>query len=145
VNDALVVITIATMAPLIIGGVLVILMGMYQRTKMLEMQHRERLALIERGLAPGPETDPAAFEKWQQPTRPTSRATSIGVIWIALGLGLMLLIGVTADSPEAAVGVGGAIVVLGVAFIVIGEINRRAHPVPRETHTTPPPPPYGSH
>jgi hypothetical protein len=140
VNDAVVVISIAMMAPLIIGGVLVILMGMYQRTKTLEMRHRERLAMIERGLAPGPETDPEAFEKWQQPARPTSKATSIGVIWIALGLGLMLLIGVTADSPEAAVGVGGAIVVLGIAFIVIGEISRRSQPAARDVGPTPPPP-----
>ena len=130
---------ITVVAPMIAGGVLVILMGMYQRTKTLEMRHRERLAMIERGLAPGPETDPEAFEQWQRPPRPSSRSTSIGVIWIALGLGLMLLIGVTADSPSAAIGVGGAIIVLGIAFIVVGEINRRSQPPNQPGPPMPPP------
>ena len=109
------------------GGVLVILMAMYQRGRTREMQHRERLAMIERGLAPGPEQNPAAFDAWQPPER-HSPATSIGVVIVALGFGLILLIGITAGALDAAFGVGGAIVVLGVAFIVIGELQRRGRP-----------------
>ena len=109
------------------GGVLVILMAMYQRGRTREMQHRERLAMIERGLAPGPEQNPAAFDAWHPPER-NSAATSIGVVIVALGFALILLIGITAGALDAAFGVGGAIVVLGVAFIVIGEMQRRGRP-----------------
>jgi hypothetical protein len=111
----------------IAGGVIVILMAMYQRGKAREMQHRERLAMIEKGLMPAPERDPAAFNGSQSTGR-YSIATSIGVVIIALGVGLMLLIGVVADAPNAAVGVGGAIAVLGGAFVILGELQRRSRP-----------------
>jgi hypothetical protein len=52
----------------------------------------------------------------------------------------MLLIGVAGDSPQAAIGVGGSIVVLGIAFIVIGEINRRSQPTTPQTGSAPPAP-----
>jgi len=124
---------------LLLGGVLVILMAMYQRGKTREMQHRERLAMIERGLAPAPEQDPAAFEAWRTPQR-HSAATSIGVVIVALGFGLMLLIGITANAVEAAVGVGGAIAVVGFAFIVIGELQRRGPRPPMSGYYPPTPP-----
>src|SRR5687768_5195841 len=102
-------------------------MAMYQRGRTREMQHRERLAMIERGIAPSPDQDPAAFDAWHGGRR-HSAATSIGVVIIALGLGLMLLIGVTARSGLIGIGIGGAIIVLGIAFIVIGELQRRSQP-----------------
>mgnify|MGYP007039602984 CR=1 FL=1 len=109
----------------IVGGVGVILMAMYQRTKKLEMQHSERLAMIERGLMPSPETDPEQFEA--SLNRPgVSRYTTLGIAIVGLGLGLMLLIGIAGGAPEAGIGVGGAIVVLGGAFIVNGFLQRGA-------------------
>lgn len=112
------------------GGVLLILMAMYQRTKTLEMQHRERLAMIERGIAPAPGRDPVEFERWQQlEARPThSPATTLGVVTVALGLGLVLIIGFAGRAIDIAVGIGGSIVVLGIAFIAIGELKRRSQP-----------------
>jgi hypothetical protein len=113
----------------LIGGVFIIIAGMRQYTRKLEMQHRERMAMIERGLAPGPATDPDAFERVElRRNHPPSRATSIGVVIVALGFGVMLLIGFAGDSPEPAVGVGGAIVMVGAAFIVNGELKRRTEP-----------------
>src|ERR671915_2538178 len=103
----------------ILGGVIVIVMAMNQRTKKLEMQHRERMAMIDRGLAPSPETDPELFEA--SLGRPAvSRYTTLGIAIVGIGMGLMLLIGVAGGAPDSGVGVGGAIVVLGVAFIVNG-------------------------
>lgn len=116
----------------IVGGVLIILMGMRQRALTLEMKHRERMAMIERGIVPGPARDPAAFEAWQdRHDRPTSRSTTIGVVVVAIGLSLILMIGFAGGERGAAIGVGGSIVVLGVAFIVNGELlQRRSYPPP---------------
>jgi hypothetical protein len=130
-----------------IGGVLLILMAMYQRTKTIEMQHRERLAMIERGLAPEPARDPVEFERWQQfdERTPHSGATSLGVVIVALGLGLMLIIGFAAREAAIGVGIGGSIVVLGTAFIVIGELKRRSQPPARRPggYSATPPRPLG--
>lgn len=120
------------------GGVLVILMAMYQRQRTREMEHRERLAMIEKGMVPGPERDPRGFEAWQQQNQPPTLATSIGVVIVALGLALMLFLSVAAATPEIGVGLGGAIVVLGVAFIVNGQLRRRSQPPP---YWRPPQPP----
>ncbi len=49
-------------AVLLLAGLAVIWMAMQSRRQVREMEHRERLAMIERGLVPSPELDPAAFE-----------------------------------------------------------------------------------
>ena len=128
-NDDIMLFALLINAVFITGGVIVIIMAMSQRTKKLEMQHRERLAMIERGLTPSPETDPEQFER-SLPPRGVSRFTSLGVAIVGLGLGLMLIIGVAGGAPEAGVGIGGATVVLGAAFIVNGYLQRGAQPPP---------------
>ena len=45
------------------AGVAVIWMAMQSRRQIREMEHRERLAMIERGLVPAPEVDPGAFDR----------------------------------------------------------------------------------
>ena len=121
------------------GGVLLILMAMYQRTKTLEMQHRERLAMIEKGLVPEPGRNPAQFDTWQHAQTRWAPAvgTRIGIMIMALGLGFMFIVGFAGGAGSAAIGVGGAIMVVGVAFIVNGELQRRSQP--------PPMPPYRPH
>jgi len=47
----------------ILAGVLVIWMAMQSRRQIREMEHRERLAMIERGLVPAPGSDPAGFDR----------------------------------------------------------------------------------
>lgn len=116
---------------LLIGGFLIVGFGMQQRTKAMELAHRERLAMIERGLVPSPETDPERFEALTtgsaggQTPPAQSRSLSAGIITIGLGLGVMLLIGVAAESPEVGLGLGGAIAVLGLAFVVNAHLTRR--------------------
>ena len=99
------------------------------------MQHRERLAMIEKGLAPSPATDPDAFDRWRRSGRPRTRATTIGVVFVALGMALGMIIAFAGGEPDIGIGIGGAIAILGGAFIVIGELQRKAQP--------PPMPPYG--
>ena len=121
----------------VVGAVL-IMVAMRQRSLTLEMKHRERMAMIEKGIVPEPGRDPAAFEMWQQQhERPPSRAMSVGIMIVALGLAFMVLVGFAGEEPGAGIGVGGAIVIVGLAFIVNGALQRASQP--------PPAPPFGSH
>ncbi len=112
-----------------VGGIAIVLFAMAQHSKRRELAHRERMAMIERGLIPSPEQDPQRFEALAHggdaPPRPT-RSLSAGIVVIGLGLGLMLLIGVAGESPAVGLGVGGAIVVTGAAFVVNAVVMRRA-------------------
>jgi hypothetical protein len=127
---------LASVLPLsvIVGGVVIIVMAMRQRALTLEMKHRERMAMIEKGLLTAPERNPAAFEavlqRHDQVAEPPGRSISFGVIIVALGVGFMLMVGFAAEAPGPAVGIGGAVVVLGLAFIVNGELKRRSQPPP---------------
>jgi hypothetical protein len=115
----------------LIGGVIIVVVGLQQHTKKLEMRHRERMAMIERGLVPPPELDPAQFEAHvHRPRRSQSRHTSLGVALVAVGLGVMLIIGFAGGAPGPAIGVGGAIALLGAAFIVNAQLQRGADPPP---------------
>jgi hypothetical protein len=117
------------------AGVFVIYMAMRQRQLQLEMQHRERMAMIERGQVP---TDPPPIPR-RLSAGPRlgagSRTMSVGIVVVAFGLGLMTLIGIAAGAPDVGVGIGGAIVILGLAFIANSLVNRNtvsdAPPAPR--------------
>jgi hypothetical protein len=100
---------------IVLGGVVVIVAGMRNRARILEMAHRERLAMIERGVTPPGDLGGAYLER---PAARSSRMLSLGIVIVGLGLGLAMLIGFASREPEIAVGVGGAIVVVGAAFIV---------------------------
>jgi hypothetical protein len=109
-------------AMMIFAGIAVLWMAMQSRRRFREMEHRERLAMIERGLVPSPESDPLAFERSLPASRTvpaiSARLRSAGVILIGFGLALVMLIWFTSDAPRVAVGVGGAFVMIGLAFIV---------------------------
>jgi len=114
----------------VVGGLLIVL-AMKQRSQTMEMKHRERMAMIEKGIVPEPGRDPAAFETWQQQHEtPPSRSMSVGIMIVALGLGFMILVGFAGNEPGAAIGVGGAIAVVGFAFIINGALQRRSPPPP---------------
>lgn len=121
----------AILLTVVLGGILIVLLAMWRGTKIREMQHRERLAMIERGLVPPPERDPAAYDQARR-SEVRESFTSIGIALVALGLGLMFIIGFAGDAPGPAVGVGGAVAIVGAAFIVNGQLQRaqqRARPV----------------
>ena len=68
--------------------------------------------MIERGLLPAPE-----FEGGAAPAA-SQRSLSLGIIVVGLGLGLIVLIGIAGGALDIGLGVGGAIAILGAAFIV---------------------------
>ena len=110
----------------VVAGVTLLLMAMSNRRYMRELAHRERMAMIERGLVPSPETDPAQFEAATGLATPASadvpkrgqRFRTLGVAMIGLGVGLAFLIGLTGGDPGIGLGIGGAWVALGAASLL---------------------------
>jgi hypothetical protein len=105
------------------AGVFIIYLGLRQRSQQLEMHHRERMAMIEKGQIPL--ADPEALHVRRVPSAArSSRSLSIGIVIVGLGLGLMTIISIAGESPEVGVGVGGAIAILGASFIVHSVVVR---------------------
>jgi hypothetical protein len=119
------VVMIVILVLFVVGGVVLMIAAMHNRRKVREMAHRERLAMIERGLIPSPETDPARFDEASglaaEPSgspRPGARYRTLGIEAIGLGVGLAFLIGLAGGSAEVGLGIGGAIAALGAASVV---------------------------
>lgn len=111
---------IALMFALVLfAGVFIVYQGLRQRSLQLEMRHKERMAMIERGIAPAA---PVPFV----PRRSTvaSRSLTLGIVVVAIGLALATIISVAAEAPETGLGIGGGIAILGAAFIVNSMVGR---------------------
>jgi hypothetical protein len=145
VRDEEVVLIILTL--MIFGGLFILWMAMTNRRAVREMEHRERIAMIQRGLMPAPESDPMTFEAQFAPVGSprNERWRAAGVIIIGLGLALMLLLTFTTREPELGIGVGGAFVALGATFVVNGALRRSErlpyYPPPNPGMYRPPRPP----
>ena len=123
----------------IIGGISVAIAEIISRGKIRELQIRERIAMIEKGLVPPPEVDPAGFDRAmsryerfagsEKGPKPVLRRS--GVMLVSLGLGLGLLISVAGGSVRAGFGVGGFLVIVGLAFIVNGVLESHDRRMPR--------------
>jgi hypothetical protein len=118
-----------------IAGVLVIFMAIRQRSQFLEMQHRERMAMIERGMTPGL----GAGRGLARSGAAAPRFMTLGIITVALGLGLMSIISIAAGEPEVGVGIGGAIVIVGIALITNSAVSRNMAPASPDELPAPPP------
>ena len=110
-NESEVAVTIVALV--ILSGVGLMVAAMMNRRRFREMEHQERLAMIERGLVPSPESDPAGFEA---KTRAGSadhdagiRYRTAGVLMMGFGLGLLVLLTFTAGEFGVGVGVGGGL------------------------------------
>ena len=126
-------------------GVFIIYMGLKQRSQQLEMQHRERMAMIERGQIPLSDSHSGLHDRRPMVSGATrsSRSLSVGILVVGLGLALMTIISIASESPEVGIGVGGAIAIIGGAFIALSLVARPQPAPPARTATTviPPPPP----
>ena len=102
------------------------------RARVRELEVRERIAMIERGLVPPPEVDPRGFDRAmhrydrQQRYKSPGRHRRAGIVLMGIGFGLMMLIGVAGDSMNAGIGVGGFFVIMGLAFFINGLFDHPA-------------------
>jgi hypothetical protein len=93
------------------------------KSRLRELEIRERIAMIERGLVPPPEVDPRGFDRAMDRYerlryRSPGRHRRAGVTLMGVGFGLVLLIGVGGGSINEGIGVGGFLVIIGFAFFV---------------------------
>ena len=105
------------------GSFVVAIFGMMSRARVRELEIRERIAMIERGLVPPPEADPAGFERRMhavdrmQRGHAAPRFRAGGIFIMSVGFGLMMLI-TSVGSPEVGIGVGGFLVIIGLGFLM---------------------------
>lgn len=99
------------------------------KARVRELEIRERIAMIEKGLVPPPEVDPRGFDRamarYERRAGATYRHRRAGITLVGVGLGLMVMIAFAGEEPQKAVGVGGFIVLLGLAFIVNSVLEQR--------------------
>ena len=128
----------------IIGAFVTAIVATLSRARVRELEIRERIAMIEKGLVPPPEMDPAGFDRaMNQHERHdrTSRAPRhrrAGITLMGVGFGMMVLIGFAGERGDlgSAIGVGGFLVVLGAAFFINSLFELRHQP-PTSTGSRP--------
>ena len=132
---------------MILAGVAVLWLAMSNRRALREMEHRERIALIQAGIVPAPEADPLGFESQLQPPSASlsrkDRWRTAGTLTIGLGLALLVLLSFTGES-DIGFAVGGAFVVLGGSVLLNGvmmsPVPTGPRPMVRRPSGTPMPP-----
>jgi hypothetical protein len=132
---------------MVFAGVAVLWLAMSNRRALREMEHRERIALIQAGIVPAPEADPLAFETHFEPSSTLSRKDrwrTAGTLTIGFGAALLLLLSFTGVG-EIGIAVGGAFIVLGASFLLNGMLlsptPTAVRPMVRRTSTGTPAPP----
>ena len=93
------------------------------KARVRELEVRERIAMIERGLVPPPEVDPRGFDRAMNIAerhryRSPGRHRRAGVALMGVGFGLMMLIGVAGGVMHEGIGIGGFFVIMGFAFFI---------------------------
>jgi hypothetical protein len=121
----------------IVGAFVFVIVKTLAKSRVRELEIRERIAMIERGLVPAPEVDPLGFDRaMSRIERHGSRHGSgrhrrLGVTVMGVGFGLMVLIAFTANETSVAVGVGGFLVIMGLAFFINSLFESPADSYPR--------------
>jgi hypothetical protein len=124
----------------IAGGIISGIVHTVMRARVRELEIRERIVMIERGLVPPPESDPETFDRRMysmhqiQREHVAPRHRSAGVVLMSVGLGLMVLLTFAGDVPRQGLGVGGFIMILGLGFF----INSLFAPRPSSGSSLPP-------
>ena len=155
----------------IVGGISLAIYKTAAMARVRELEVRERIAMIEKGLIPSPESNPRGFEQamsamargadrdWyddpqfrsfilHRQYRRAERQRGAGVTLMGIGFGLMLMLAFAAGEPERGLGIGGFMVLLGFAFFVNSLFERRERTrndaFPGQPPPSPQPPPFTS-
>jgi hypothetical protein len=114
------------------GGFVLAMIGFVFRQRLRELAIKERIAMIEKGLVPSPEIDPARFDMLVGGSRPSTRSAeryrSAGVIIMGLGVAMVILLTFASGAPGVAFGVGGALTIVGLAAFINGSLQRGGGP-----------------
>ena len=127
----------------VVGGILSGIFASAHRARIRELEIRERIAMIERGMVPPPEKDPAEFERRMhsvermQHSYAGARFRTGGIMVISIGLGLLLML-TAVGAQRVGIGVGGFIVLIGLGLL-LNSLFHAPPPPPRQPPTTPPP------
>ena len=147
----------------IVGGISLAIYKTAAIARVRELEVRERIAMIEKGLIPSPESNPRGFEQamsamargaerdwYDDPQfrsfilhrhyRRAERQRGAGVTLMGIGFGLMLMLAFAAGEPERGLGIGGFMVLLGFAFFVNSLFERRERTRNDAFPGQPPPP-----
>ena len=132
----------------IVGGISLAIYKTAAMARVRELEVRERIAMIERGLIPSPESNPRGFEQamsaitrsadrdWyddpqvrafmrQRFYHRAERQRGAGVTLMGIGFGLMLMLAFAAGEPGQGLGIGGFMVLIGFAFFINSLFERR--------------------
>lgn len=117
-------VVLTAIAIVVFASLGVLWMAMVNRRAVREMEHRERLAMIQRGLLPAPESDPLGFEEGVEAFSgaglKSERWRTAGTLMVGLGVALMILLTFSAGEFSVGFGVGGAFAALGAAILYNG-------------------------
>jgi hypothetical protein len=105
------------------GWALITLYRLYLVGRTREQAHRERMAMIERGLQPAADSAPATLD-WRGYTDPAARNRRTGIILIGVGVGLAVMLSVIGTGGRS-MGASAFLIVLGLAFLLIAMFDRR--------------------
>jgi hypothetical protein len=112
---------------LVVGAFAYVIVATMARARVRELEIRERIAMIERGLVPPPEVDPRGFDRAmdryerrsrREYARGSGRYRRSGVMAMGVGFGLMLMLGLLTGESSVGLGVGGFLVMIGLAFFI---------------------------
>jgi hypothetical protein len=112
----------------IVSGCVVAIVATIARNQVRALEIRERIAMIEKGLVPPPELDPSGFDREmnrydrramrRHDRHAPFRHRRVGIMFMGIGFGLMMLIAVSGESFREGLGVGSFFVVMGLAFFI---------------------------
>jgi hypothetical protein len=95
--------------------------ALHGRQRIRELAFQERIAMIEKGLVPSPETDPAGFDALLARRGPSAKAIryrTAGLILTGFGMAVTVLIFfVVPEIRGIALGVGGSLTVFGLTIL----------------------------
>jgi hypothetical protein len=97
----------------LLGGFVMLGLTIWRGARQAEFRHRERMAMIERGMTP---PDRVLGDAGLQ--RAHGIKMTLGIMLCGLGLALTMLIAFAAGEIGVGIGVGGAFAMVGLAFIV---------------------------
>lgn len=136
----------------IVGAFVFIIIKALAQARVRELEIKERIAMIERGMVPAPEVDPRGFDRAMRRLdrheyrHGSGRHQRAGVTLMGVGFGLMVLIGVAFGNMSAGFGVGGFLVIMGLAFFINSRFEqpRDGVPPPGSSSTSSPVGPSGT-